>query len=126
MATAKETELGGILQSYLIASYCYYIMDKPIMEDEAYDKLAKQLLKGWWGFRHPHKKLVTVGDLKAGTLYKLKAEDYPSIVKGAAEVAVSTKYGCSCPLLIRATGLEKGREGYVCPVCDTTYTWRRQ
>lgn len=126
MATAKETELGGALQQYLVASYCYYIMDKPVIEDEAYDELAKVLLKFWSKLKHPHKRYVTVGDLRAGTLYKLKAEDYPSIVKGAAEVAVAMKYGCACPMLIRATGLPKGREGYTCPTCNTTYTWRKQ
>jgi hypothetical protein len=67
---------------YLMASYAYYWEDDPILSDAAFDELSKLLLAGWEGIQHPHKKLITVEDLKAGSLL-LKKEEYPSIILGA-------------------------------------------
>lgn len=107
-----------------MASYCYYILDRPVLSDGEFDELAKKLLAGWNNFIHPHKKWVTKADLKAGTLYKLRAEDYPWIVRGAADMAVVEKYGgCRCPMLTRVDSLPKGRIGYKCLLCNVTYSW---
>lgn len=74
------------LQKYLMASYLYYIRYQSVMPDSEYDALAKQLLEQWDTFDHAHKFLVTPEDLKAGTLYSLKDEQYPMIVKCAADI----------------------------------------
>ncbi len=71
-----------MLQRYLMASYGYYIHNISIMADEEFDKLAKDLLKEWGTFEHQHKHLVTKSDLRAGTLYALKEEEYPAMIKG--------------------------------------------
>ena len=76
------------LQKYLMASYLYYIRYQSVMPDSEYDELAKYLLEHWDTFEHLHKHLVTPEDLKAGTLFRLRDEDYPLIVKGAADMWV--------------------------------------
>jgi len=75
--------LGRCLARYLMASYAYYILDETIMPDHEYDALARTLLEGWDRFEHMHKHLVREDDLRAGTLYRLTAKDYPGMVKGA-------------------------------------------
>ena len=79
-----STSLGRVLQIYLMASYLYYHLSKSVMEDEQYDKLARILKNHWTEFEHQHKHLVTLSDLEAGTLYGLKASDYPGMVVGGA------------------------------------------
>jgi len=74
------------LQKYLMASYAYYIRYASVMPDAEYDMLAKVLRTAWPYFDHQHKHLVTLEDLNAGTLFRLKEEDYPMIVKQAAEM----------------------------------------
>mgnify|MGYP002865226177 FL=1 len=64
---------------YLMCSYAYYVEDKPLIHDEEFDKLAKFILHNWNAIDHPHKHLITKGDLEAGT-YLGK---YPEMVKGA-------------------------------------------
>jgi len=74
------------LQKYLMASYLYYIRYQSVMPDSEYDEMAKVLLEQWDMFEHQHKHLVTPEDLKAGTLFRLRDEDYPLIVKCAADM----------------------------------------
>lgn len=74
------------LQKFLMASYTYYIRYASVMPDAEYDQLAKMLRTSWPYFDHQHKHLVTLEDLNAGTLFRLKEEDYPEIVKQAAEI----------------------------------------
>lgn len=73
-----------LLQKYLMASYLYYVKFVSVMPDEEYDQLGKLLLKYWHEFDHQHKYLVSEADLEAATLYSLREEDYPKMVKGAA------------------------------------------
>lgn len=74
------------LQAFLMCSYLYYIRYQSVVGDEDYDGLSKLLRECWGGLEHPHKALVTLEDLAAGSLYKLREEDYPMIVKQAAEI----------------------------------------
>lgn len=74
------------LQRYLMASYLYYCRMESIMPDTEYDKIAKELLGNYDDWQdHIHSYLVDKEDLEAGTLYKLKAKDYPALVRAAAE-----------------------------------------
>lgn len=66
-------------------SYAYYIANESLIPDTEYDALAKRLLGEWDTFTHPHKHLVTKGDLEAGTLFRLGANHYPLMVRCAAE-----------------------------------------
>ncbi len=82
---------GKLLQKYLMASYAYYILHKSPMPDEEYDQVAKLLLKYWDEFEHQHKYLITKEDLEAGTLYHLRANDYPRMVIGGVECWLASK-----------------------------------
>jgi len=67
------------IAKYLMCAYAYYIEDKPLISDGEFDELAKFILKNYDTIDHPHKKLVTKSDLKAGTYLG----EYPLMVKGA-------------------------------------------
>lgn len=72
---------------YLMAAYAYYVLDRPIISDAMFDRLAQQLLSAWPEVGHRHKHLITEDDLRAGTLL---IRDYPAIVVGAAESLLRT------------------------------------
>lgn len=80
--------LGKMLQKYLYCSYAYYILDESVIHDTEYDNIAKILLNNYNKFEHPHKYLVTIDDLEAGTLFRLSDDKYPNMVKGAAKLAI--------------------------------------
>lgn len=77
----------------LMASYLYYCKDESLFSDEYYDQLTKELLLKWDEVEHSHKKLITKDDLMAGSLYKLKEKDYPSMCKGAAHHLMAVMKG---------------------------------
>lgn len=75
------------LQQYLCSSFLYYCRMESVISDTEYDMLAKRLLESYDEWQtHMHAHLVTKEDLEAGTLYKLKAADYPPMVRLAAEM----------------------------------------
>ena len=67
---------------YLMMSYAYYEEDKPIASDSTFDKVSKLMLENWKKIKHPHKKLINLDNLTAGT-YLGK---YPTIVKDTLEM----------------------------------------
>ena len=69
---------------FLMASYQYYILDQSLISDELFDAVCKELLACWDYVHHMHKHLLLKSDLEAGTGHRLKAEDYPEMVKNAA------------------------------------------
>ena len=71
---------------YLMASYAYYILDKPILSDGMYDGLCKNLLDevDQMNIDHPHIGLCEPDALRAGTAFHITEEEYPSIAKAAA------------------------------------------
>lgn len=83
-----EKQLKKSLQKYLMASHLYYIRYQSVMPDFEYDQLAKDLLKGYDDFEHQHKHLVSKDDLRAGTLYAISEEQYPKMVRAAADIWV--------------------------------------
>lgn len=73
-----------IVPWFLMASYLYYHKSESLFSDTYYDELAKDLLSNWDSIEHSHKYLIPKEDLIAGSLYSLKANDYPTFCKGAA------------------------------------------
>ena len=67
---------------YLMAAYAYYVEDDPIISDAVFDGMAKKMLEEWENITHQHKNLITVDDLRAGSLLLV---DYPLRVIGAVE-----------------------------------------
>ena len=70
---------------YLMASYLYYITHKlSPMSDEEFDSLCRRLIDEYDGIEHPHKSLVSLESLRAGTGFNLSEKDYPLMVIGGA------------------------------------------
>ena len=67
------------IAKYLMCSYAYYELDKPLISDTEFDMLAKEILDNWDNIEHMHKYLLTKDMLVAGTYLG----EYPNIVKGA-------------------------------------------
>ena len=69
---------GNPISTYLMYAYAYYVEDDPITSDYQFDNLARWLLEHYDSLPpHPHKSLITVDDLRAGTYLG----PYPEIVK---------------------------------------------
>ena len=84
---------NGVIPWWMIASYLYYIHDISLLSDGLYDEMARDMLDRWDTLEHQHKHLITPEDLKMGSLFRLKAEDYPGMTKGAAAHLVNTEWG---------------------------------
>ena len=64
-----------------MCAYAYYKEDSPLISDAEFDELAKFISANYDAIDHPHKHLVTKGDLEAGTYLG----EYPNMVKGAVK-----------------------------------------
>tara|TARA_R100000544_G_C2182121_1_gene37396 strand:- start:147 stop:365 length:219 start_codon:yes stop_codon:yes gene_type:complete len=64
-----------------MSGYLYYHANAQVLSDDQYDEICKRLLFEWGNISHPHKGLITKGDLEAGTGYAIK---YTNMIKGAA------------------------------------------
>lgn len=82
----ERVDPDRVLPCLLVAGYAYYMRDETLMDDELFDEGCKFLVKHWRAITHPHKSCVTLGDLKAGTLYALTA--YPTITRHSACVLI--------------------------------------
>lgn len=78
---------------WLMAGYCYHIHHGAIISDGLFDWMARVMLTNWPNLHHRHKGLIQPADLAAGSLYRLRAADYPAIVRGAACQLVRDTWG---------------------------------
>ena len=62
-----------------MCAYAYYELDKPLISDDEFDSLAKEILNNWDNIEHMHKYLLTKDMLEAGTYLG----EYPNLVRGA-------------------------------------------
>ena len=74
----KDLRVEQYVPYYLMMAYGYYELDAPIGTDAAFDKLAKLLKQHYEEIQHPHKSLITIDMLDAGTYIG----EYPEMVKG--------------------------------------------
>lgn len=70
-----------MLKWWLVHSFLYYVAAQPVLRDSQFDKLNAKLKEHWDQVTHPHKALVTMDDLNAGSGFAVK---YPLSVEGAA------------------------------------------
>ena len=80
---------------WLMAGYMYYVHDTPIISDALFDEMAKVMQASWNDITHQHKRLITPGHLKTGSLFDLKPADYPLMVRAGATHLVKTAWGLS-------------------------------
>jgi len=76
-----DENINMMVPYYLMASYAYYVQDKPIFSDAFFDQMGKVMLERWDDIEHFHKEHITKDDLKAGTFLG----KYPSRVEGGLE-----------------------------------------
>lgn len=72
---------------FLISSYAYYELDRPVISDRLYDEICEELLECWDDIGHEHKHLIDHDALRSGTGFYLK--NYPGRVKGSAELLIA-------------------------------------
>lgn len=75
-----------LITIFLTASYLYYHRpnEKPICNDEFFDRCCQMLKRCYNDIEHPHKHLVIKQDLDAGSGFTIKEVEYPTIVKNVA------------------------------------------
>lgn len=66
---------------FLMSCYAYYELDRPLISDGLFDHLCRKLEARWESVSHPHKGLITLDHLRAGTGVGIS---YPERTKGAA------------------------------------------
>lgn len=88
---AIKSNINLIVPWYLILSYSYYCLDESLVEDYEYDELAKLFLSNYDIIKHRHKQLVSKDALRAGTLFSLRENDYPLIVRSALNIILKSK-----------------------------------
>ena len=87
-----EGPLDRCVSWYHVCSYMYYRCNLNFIEDFQYDMLCKRLALGFDLIDHPHKHLLTLESLRAGSGYDIKDDSYPSIVKGAADDMINGRF----------------------------------
>jgi hypothetical protein len=75
------------LSWFLIASYCYYQQDRPVLTDDLFDTIANWLRHHLDEIDHPHKALVDQEMLAAGTAYNIAV--YPTIVRRCGDELIA-------------------------------------
>ncbi|AFV81258.1 hypothetical protein F862_gp026 [Vibrio phage vB_VpaS_MAR10] len=89
-----------VVPALLTSAYLYYLRSdmQPIMRDEDFDQCCRLLRRKYREIDHPHKRLIKMSDLSAGTLFRLREHDYPTIVKVVAvEMSLGTLYDKPMP-----------------------------
>jgi hypothetical protein len=78
------TNPRAAINIYLMTSYLYYNRYVSAISDNNFDSICKYLYDHFDSVEHQHKHLLSKCDLKAGTGFAIKEEDYPMMVKQAA------------------------------------------
>jgi len=88
--TYKQTEeekIRMLIRNYLVHSFLYYELNSPIIPDEQYDKICRELLKYYDKIKKgnfKYKELIDKEALKAGSAYHLRIKDYPTEIADKA------------------------------------------
>lgn len=86
---------------WLMASFCYYILDDPILSDAMFDHVAKEIAEHWNGLDHPHKHMLGCPD-NVNSGYHLAKSDYPSRVWHAICALRGQEWARSCRVAFRS------------------------
>lgn len=70
----------------LTAAYLYHFYNRSFLDDVTFDKMCKFVYDNYEALEHPHKHLFTKEDMANGSLFHLKEDDYPTIVKTNAKM----------------------------------------
>lgn len=81
---AYKQSPSSVIYWITLASYLYYIKDESILSDETFDRMCKLVIDK----NIQHKllsHLITVDRMNAGSLFDVKANQYPSFIVSDAE-----------------------------------------
>lgn len=92
-AAAVQRSVNLAVPWWLTASYLHYVHHGDVLSDACYDWLARGMLSCAASITHRHARLITLDDLQAGSLFRLRAIDYPGRVRGAACQLVLDHWG---------------------------------
>ncbi len=80
----KSLSSNQLVPWFLMSSYLYYWCDFSLIQDSEFDALCVRLHKEWLKVTHRHRDLITRNDLKAGTGFAIRIQDYPLITQSSA------------------------------------------
>ena len=80
MVDVENMSPNMLVSWFMMASYAYYCLGKPVMEDLSFDYLVQRLKECYDEVEHIHKKYISKEHLDAGTGYDIH---YPMMAKGA-------------------------------------------
>lgn len=72
--------LRALIPNYLMASFCYYVLDDSPMTDDAFDYLCKKIVDNKRSIEHEHKALAFEAGVESGTCL-LSSVDFPARVQ---------------------------------------------
>jgi hypothetical protein len=75
---------SGAIAWFIMASYTYYILDRPIISDGLYDYLAQYIKSNWDQLEHMHKYMIDLNSLESGSLHQYTEDEYPRMARGGA------------------------------------------
>jgi hypothetical protein len=81
---ADNLREGQLIAHFLMASYLYYHFDLSVIKDTEFDRICVRLREVFPQIQHPHKYLITEGDLIAASGFAIPLKKYPLMVCNAA------------------------------------------
>ena len=86
-----KTNPSSAISFILTAGYLYHFYNRSFLDDETFDKMCKYVYDNYETLEHPHKHLFTKEDMANGSLFHLKEQDYPNIVRVNAQMWLSER-----------------------------------
>ena len=88
---AYNKSSSSIIYFIVLSSYAYYLRNESFLSDEVFDKMCKLVLDK----KITHKllsHLITDDRMRAGSLFDVKAGQYPSFIASDAETLIRKGY----------------------------------
>ncbi len=73
-----------LVQWVLMCSYLYYVKGDSIIDDKEFDSLIEMMKNKWDILNHRHLHLISEETVKTNSLFNLKEDDYPQIIRHSA------------------------------------------
>lgn len=93
VARSAQNGAWAALNWLMCASYLYYHHDLSIISDELYDSLFADVDANRDKIGSPHLAFVTPDRVANGSMFDLKHDEYPSIVRVASRQLCKTSWG---------------------------------
>lgn len=78
---------------FLMASYCYYVLDHSLLSDGVYDEIAQEMRDHWDELNSPHKSFIKPHNLQTGSMFDLPRNMYPSTCVGGLTALIKSNWG---------------------------------